>query len=300
MDARRRKVLGKIIILGDSGVGKTKLMTRMVHDKYTPQYKATIGADFLTKEVTPVEGKSIVTLQIWDTAGQERFQSLGVAFYRGSDACVLAYDVTTPKSFESLKSWQEEFATHAAPRQPDAFPYLVLGLKADLVEQRAVPRATAEAWVKSKGSNFQYMEASSKDGVGMAEIVQRLGEYIVKTTEDEIDYTPAPLLLDTSTPPAPEKTPLEEAFAPLIQTFKDLDEEHHIQELFKKAADDLEAGWKIFEDEAKKALGEVAVLAEKVAEEPAVKEGLETLESFGEQVKRTFNPSSRLEYQMIN
>lgn len=71
----------KVIILGDSGVGKTSLMNQYVNSKFNSQYKATIGADFLSKQVQV--GARTVTMQIWDTAGQERFQSLGVAFYRG-------------------------------------------------------------------------------------------------------------------------------------------------------------------------------------------------------------------------
>jgi Ras-related protein Rab-7A len=78
-------------------------MNQYVHKRFSNQYKATIGADFLTKEIM-VEDK-LVTLQIWDTAGQERFQSLGVAFYRGADSCVLTYDITDAKSFDNLESW---------------------------------------------------------------------------------------------------------------------------------------------------------------------------------------------------
>lgn len=85
--AARKKVLLKVIILGESGVGKTSLMNQYVNKKFSNQYKATIGADFLTKEV--IVDDRVVTMQIWDTAGQERFQSLGVAFYRGADCCVL-------------------------------------------------------------------------------------------------------------------------------------------------------------------------------------------------------------------
>ena len=84
----------KIVILGDSGVGKTSLMNRYSTGKFTGQYKATIGADFLSKENVVVTDnlfatRTLVTLQIWDTAGQERFQSLGQGFYRGADACLL-------------------------------------------------------------------------------------------------------------------------------------------------------------------------------------------------------------------
>lgn len=76
-------------------MGKTSLMNQYVNQKFSNQYKATIGADFLTKEI--MLDDKLVTMQIWDTAGQERFQSLGVAFYRGADACVLVYDITNPK-----------------------------------------------------------------------------------------------------------------------------------------------------------------------------------------------------------
>ena len=75
--------------------------------------------------------------QIWDTAGQERFQSLGVAFYRGADCCVLTFDVTMPNTFKNLDSWRDEFLIQSSPRDPDNFPFVVLGNKVDL-ESRAV------------------------------------------------------------------------------------------------------------------------------------------------------------------
>jgi hypothetical protein len=103
---KKRRLL-KVIILGDSGVGKTSLMNQYVQKKFSKEYKATIGADFLTKEIE-VDDKT-VTMQIWDTAGQERFQSLGVAFYRGADCCVLVHDVNNTKSFDALDNWRDEF-----------------------------------------------------------------------------------------------------------------------------------------------------------------------------------------------
>ena len=77
--------------------------------------------------------------QIWDTAGQERFQSLGVAFYRGADCCVLVFDVTNANSFKTLDSWRDEFLIQASPRDPENFPFVVLGNKIDL-ENRQVRR----------------------------------------------------------------------------------------------------------------------------------------------------------------
>jgi len=108
-------------------------MNQYVNRKFTNQYKATIGADFLTKDV--IVDDRVVTMQIWDTAGQERFQSLGVAFYRGADCCVLVYDVTMPKTFQTLESWRDEFLIQSSPRDPDNFPFVVIGNKVDLGER---------------------------------------------------------------------------------------------------------------------------------------------------------------------
>ena len=143
MAANRKKVLLKIIILGDSGVGKTSLMNQYCNKRFSNQYKATIGADFLTKEVM-IDDK-LVTLQIWDTAGQERFQSLGVAFYRGADACILVFDITAEKSFEQLNSWRDEFLTQANPRDP---------------------KSKVTQWCKSKGPKpIPYFETSAKEAI---------------------------------------------------------------------------------------------------------------------------------------
>mmetsp|Transcript_16678 Transcript_16678/g.33276 ORF Transcript_16678/g.33276 Transcript_16678/m.33276 type:complete len:211 (-) Transcript_16678:66-698(-) len=164
--SHRKKVLLKIIILGDSGVGKTSLMNQYVSSRFSSQYKATIGADFLTKEVL-VDDK-LVTLQIWDTAGQERFQSLGVAFYRGADACMLAYDITNPKSFEHLDTWRQEFLVQAGPPDSDTFPFVILGNKVDKESERRVSKSKASSWCKSRGSDgspLPHMSTSAKEAV---------------------------------------------------------------------------------------------------------------------------------------
>ena len=79
-------------------------------------------------------------MQLWDTAGQERFQSLGVAFYRGADCCVLVYDVNSAKSFETLDSWRDEFLIQASPHDPENFPFVVLGNKIDMEENKRQAR----------------------------------------------------------------------------------------------------------------------------------------------------------------
>lgn len=204
----RKKVLLKIIILGDSGVGKTSLMNQYVNKKFSNQYKATIGADFLTKEVM-VDDK-LVTLQIWDTgthammrtsmsllltsihsfrdvfvipAGQERFQSLGVAFYRGADACVLVFDVNVAKTFENLHSWREEFLVQAGPRDPENFPFIVLGNKIDLESSRVVSQKRAQAWCQSKG-NIPYFETSAKEAINVEQAFQTIAKNAMKEEEE--------------------------------------------------------------------------------------------------------------------
>jgi len=168
----RKKVLIKVIILGDSSVGKTSLMNMYVNRKFNNQYKATIGADFLTKEVMVTHNgdQRLVTMQIWDTAGQERFQSLGVAFYRGADACILVFDLTSKKSFQNLNTWREEFLVQSGPSDHDNFPFVVLGNKVDLKDSRMVSVKEANQYCKenkicSKDSSDQpmFFETSAKD-----------------------------------------------------------------------------------------------------------------------------------------
>jgi len=184
----KRKVLLKIIILGDSGVGKTSLMNQYVNRKFSPQYKATIGADFLTKEVM-IDDK-LVTLQIWDTAGQERFQSLGVAFYRGADCCVCVYDVTAPKSFESLDSWRDEFLIQASPRNPDDFPFVVLGNKVDVDKvQRKIPQTRADAWAKKHKVPIPYYETSAKTAENVEQAFTEIARRAL--SQDKQDDAPA-------------------------------------------------------------------------------------------------------------
>ncbi|CAN6896587.1 unnamed protein product [Brassica oleracea var. botrytis] len=167
MSMRRRSLL-KVIVLGDSGVGKTSLMNQYVSNKFSQQYKATIGADFVTKELQ-IDDR-LVTLQIWDTAGQERFQSLGVAFYRGADCCVLVYDVNYLKSFDSLDNWHEEFLKQASPRDPTAFPFILLGNKVDIDggNSRVVSEKKAREWCAQKG-NICYYETSAKEDYNVDE-----------------------------------------------------------------------------------------------------------------------------------
>ncbi|XP_018336417.1 ras-related protein Rab-7a [Agrilus planipennis] len=197
--ATRKKVLLKVIILGESGVGKTSLMNQYVNRKFSNQYKATIGADFLTKEVQ-VDDR-IVTMQIWDTAGQERFQSLGVAFYRGADCCVLVFDVTAPNTFKSLDSWRDEFLVQAAPQDPENFPFVVLGNKVDL-EPRAISTKRAQQWCQSK-NNIPYFETSAKEALNVEQAFQSIARNALSQQNHTVDLyseLPEPISLTKTAP----------------------------------------------------------------------------------------------------
>ena len=105
-----KKQTMKVLVLGAESVGKTSVIKQFVDREFSPQYKATIGSDFLIKPVT-VNGQPH-TLQIWDTEGQERYGCVVTTFYRGSDCCVLCFDVTNRESFNHLEKWKNEFFFH--------------------------------------------------------------------------------------------------------------------------------------------------------------------------------------------
>lgn len=158
--------LFKIVILGDSSVGKTSLLKRFVNNKFSNNHKTTLGADFMLHEIE-IDGRAI-RLQLWDTAGQERFDSLGSALYRGADACILTYDVCSPVTFKNLDHWRDEFLLRTNQDDIDRFPFVVVGNKVDL-ENRAITTIRAEKWCKERGS-LVYMETSAKENLNVSRL----------------------------------------------------------------------------------------------------------------------------------
>lgn len=192
----------KIVILGESGVGKTSLMERYVEHRFSHQYKATIGADFFPKDVV-IDDKPI-NLQIWDTAGQERYQSLGSAFYRGADACVLVYDMTDARSFDALDSWRDEFLISAAPRDPDSFPFVVMGNKVDVIDRaRAVQTKKAQEWCASKGNvPMPLFETSAMDDINVEAAFEAVTRAALRRGEQDDDFVPRDTVEINRKPPS--------------------------------------------------------------------------------------------------
>ena len=199
-----RKYLLKVIILGDSGVGKTSLMNQYVNRKFSSQYKATIGADFLTKEIAI--GDRLVTLQIWDTAGQERFQSLGCAFYRGADCCILVFDLTNSITFGNIGNWKDEFLLCCNPSDPDKFPFVLLGNKADM-ENRVITYQRAQAYALKHGLN--YFETSAKTGANVERAFQKVAQSVDLSLDGDIvsdPYDTHIVIQSDPPPPVPNKS----------------------------------------------------------------------------------------------
>lgn len=159
----------KVLLIGDSGVGKSSLMLRFAADTFSDDISATIGIDFKVKEVA-VRGDdgttSTVKMQIWDTAGQERFRTLTSSYYRGAHAVILVYDVNSKESFEHLERWLEEAHSFCSDRQVQ---YLLVGNKIDLAEgSPAVPTNDAAAFARTNQMLFAQCSAKTKEGVGHA------------------------------------------------------------------------------------------------------------------------------------
>ncbi|KAJ8267016.1 hypothetical protein GJAV_G00137330 [Gymnothorax javanicus] len=153
----------RLIVIGDSTVGKSCLLRRFTEGKFTDISDPTVGVDFFARLVEIEPGKRI-KLQLWDTAGQERFRSITRSYYRNSVGGLLVFDLTNRRSFEHLKDWLEEAKMHVQPFQ---IVFLLVGHKCDLGQLRQVSREEAEQVASAFGMN--YIETSAKDTVNVEE-----------------------------------------------------------------------------------------------------------------------------------
>ena len=154
----------KVVLLGDGGVGKSSLIQRFVSDKYDSSLFHTIGVEFLNRDLEVENCR--YTLQIWDTAGQERFKSLRTPFYRGTDCCLLVYAIDDAQSFHNIAMWKKEFLYYADVKDPETFPFVVLGNKNDLLSERKVGVDEVKDWCR-QNSKLPYFETSAKDAVNV-------------------------------------------------------------------------------------------------------------------------------------
>ncbi|KAG2598425.1 hypothetical protein PVAP13_5KG366500 [Panicum virgatum] len=151
--------LFKLLLIGDSGVGKSCLLLRFADDSYLESYISTIGVDFKIRTVEQ-DGKTI-KLQIWDTAGQERFRTITSSYYRGAHGIIVVYDVTDQESFNNVKQWLNEIDRYAS----ENVNKLLVGNKCDLAESRAVSYEAGKALADEIGIPF--LETSAKDATNV-------------------------------------------------------------------------------------------------------------------------------------
>ncbi|CAG2108537.1 unnamed protein product [Medioppia subpectinata] len=167
--------LFKLLLIGDSGVGKSCLLLRFADDTYTESYISTIGVDFKIRTIE-LDGKTI-KLQIWDTAGQERFRTITSSYYRGAHGIIVVYDVTDLESFNNVKQWLQEIDRYAC----DNVNKLLVGNKCDLTAKKVVEFAAAKEFAENLGIPFLETSAKSATNVEQAfltmaaEIKARMG-----------------------------------------------------------------------------------------------------------------------------
>ena len=150
----------KIILVGDSNVGKTNLISRFVNKDDDLKHDTTIGVEF-TNKMVEYENNRILT-QIWDTAGQEKFRSIISSYYRNSMGAMIVYDITNKKSFDNITVWYDELATYC---DMDNIPIILIGNKIDLEEKRTVYSENGRNFARENGMLF--VETSNMDGTNI-------------------------------------------------------------------------------------------------------------------------------------
>merc|ERR1719375_2843347 len=169
--------LFKLVLIGDSGVGKSCLLLRFADDAFTDSYITTIGVDFRFKTI-PVEQKTI-KLQIWDTAGQERFRTITSAYYRGADGIIMVYDTTDRESFLHVDDWLNEVNRYAN----ESTCKILIGNKCDLGEDRAV--TTEEARKKAEDLGIAFIETSAKDATNVEDAFTMMSAELIALREQQ-------------------------------------------------------------------------------------------------------------------
>ena len=167
--------LFKVLVIGESGVGKTAIMQRYCNNSFDPVYISTIGVDFKPK-ITNVKGKK-VKIQIWDTAGQERFRNITQQYYRGAQGVLIVYDVTNMSSFNKIKSWFVGLKEKTIDTLPNIF---LVGNKTDLQRQSVVTQEKVNELLHELNETT-HLTCSAKNGNGIDLIFEELINKMIET-----------------------------------------------------------------------------------------------------------------------
>ncbi|KAK2569629.1 Ras-related protein Rab-3A [Acropora cervicornis] len=168
----------KILVIGDSDVGKTSLVFRFVDGSFSSQFVSTVGIDFKNKTI--VWNYKRIQLQIWDTAGQERYRSLTTAYYRGAAGFIIVYDITNEISFKDVQEWVSQIEGNSGPEAKK----ILVGNMSDKEKERKVTRERGQQLADQLGAEF--IEISVKDNSNVEKVFQLLVESILKEKADEV------------------------------------------------------------------------------------------------------------------
>lgn len=158
--------LFKVVLIGDSGVGKSNLLSRFTRNEFNLESKSTIGVEFATRSIK-VDGK-VVKAQIWDTAGQERYRAITSAYYRGAVGALVVYDIAKHMTYENVERWLKELKDHADTN----IVIMLAGNKCDLRHLRAVP--TEEAKKFAEQHSLSFIETSALDSTNVEAAFQNI------------------------------------------------------------------------------------------------------------------------------
>ena len=166
-------MLFKIVLVGDTGVGKTNLLTRFSKDEFSLETKTTIGVEFATKKITTESGH-VIKAQIWDTAGQDRYRAIASTYYKGAVGALLVYDITKQKSFEGVDKWLSELRDHGAENMCT----MLVGNKSDLAKDRQVQFEDAQVYAEKE--QMALLETSALDSSNVSHAFECIIKEIYK------------------------------------------------------------------------------------------------------------------------
>ncbi|KAG2138995.1 GTPase [Suillus clintonianus] len=200
--------LFKVVLIGDSEVGKSNLLSRFTRNEFNRESKSTIGVEFATRSIN-VDAKT-VKAQLWDTAGQERYRAITSAYYRGAVGALLVYDIAKHASYVNVAQWLKELRDHADSN----IVIMLVGNKSDLKHLRAVPTEEAKSFARENGLSF--IETSALDASNVESAFQTILTDIYrivssKSLEQSVDPIKGPtsdtipVAIDSSTPAAGSK-----------------------------------------------------------------------------------------------
>ena len=159
------QIVLKLLLLGDSSVGKTSILNKYISNKFDESSISTVGVDYMDKIID--YNKFKIKLQIWDTSGEEKFRTITKNFYRNADGLLVVFDLTKKESYDHIKSWINE-----AKENNDKLKTILIGNKLDLKDERIVAIDVAKQFAEK--NNLKYIETSAKDGTNINESFQAI------------------------------------------------------------------------------------------------------------------------------